>query len=112
MRDEFIAHVIQLVFKVVSKSDLSFVVVYIDLFIVGIAFNDKVFPINPTIFIAVPVEYLQLAHFLVPREGVGTKEALANLPDIRPHTHILSVVAKRCMRAVDDCLQCHLSTTK
>ena len=111
MRDEFIAHVIRLVFKVVSKRNLPLVVAYIDLFIVGIASIDEVFPIGPTIIIAIPVEYFQLAQLLVLCEGVGTKEALAIVPDIRPHTLILIVVAKRRMRAVKDCLQCCLGTT-
>ncbi len=107
MRDEFIAHIIRPFFK----SNLTFVIVNIYLFIVGIAFCDEGFPIAPTILIAVLVEYIQLAKLLVPLEGVGTKEAHANLPDIRPHTLIFIVKRKRRMRTVDDCLQCHLSTT-
>ncbi len=90
---------------------MPFVVAYIDLLIVGIAFIDEVFPIGPTIIIAIPVKYLPVAQLLVPCEGFGTKEVLAMAPNIRPHTLILIVVAKRRMHAVEDCLQCCLGKT-
>jgi hypothetical protein len=93
-RDALIAHIIRPFFKVVSKGNLTFVIVQIYLLIFGIAFLDEVFPFAPTIIIAVRVKYVQVAKLLELIESVGTKEVHANLPDYRPHTHILTVIRK------------------
>ena len=89
----------------------TFVIVQIYLLIFRIAILDEVFPFAPTIIIAVRVEYVQVAKLLELIESIGTKEVHANLPDFRPDKHILSVIQKRRLCAVNDRLQCCLSTT-
>ena len=53
-----------------------------------------------------------VAQLLVSREVSSTKEVPATIPNTCPHITIFIIMMERSIRAVDDCLQCHLSKDK
>jgi hypothetical protein len=75
-------------------------------------FIDDGFPFAQTIFFDIVVESRRLRKALVPIEGLRTKEVLACGPNHQPRLEILFVMIEERMRAIKNCLQRHLSTTR
>ncbi len=82
-----------------------------DFFVVGVKSLEDVFSFAQTIFFDIVVESRRLRKALVSPEGLRTKEVLACGPNHQPRLEILFVIIEESMRAIENCLQRHLSTT-
>ena len=111
VRYHLFLHDLRIIFGIIETVDFAFVIARPGFFVVGKKSLEDVFPFAQTIFFDIVVESRRLRKALVSPEGLRTKEVLACGPNHQPCLEILFVMIEESMRAIENCLQRHLSTT-
>ena len=105
-------HDFRINFGFIETVNFAFVIARPDFFVVGVKFLEDAFPFAQTIFFDIVVESIRLREVLVSPVGLRTKEVLACGPNHQPRLEILFVMIEERIRAIENCLQRHLSTTR